>query len=653
MKEEKIIPYLKECAAAYYAGEPIIKDAEFDTLRAQAKKLFPNNPYFKTVGAVVKNTPWEMKKHRIPMGSIENILVESPNTYVDDCLQNTKKWWVAQGTPEVLLQHKLDGLSVNLEYDAGMFCRAILRNDGEQGENIFFNAIQMKNVSRFLDENVLNIRAEIILLKRDLERINKLQVLDGEDIYSNARNAAAGIARRLDGKYSKYLQVIPFDVVIENMLQTDLERLKYLNQLFPVNTIESKLATTWEEIEEYYKGILQMRPSIPYGIDGVVIKVNNLEKRVDDSATPDWIRAMKFPPEAQSFKVDDIRWYVGKTGKVTPVLHNEAGVQFNDKVVNEVTLHNYNQFTLHKIGKGDKISVVIAGDVIPKIEGVIERAGGEIFQAPKRCPECDSILRVEEKFIFCDAEGCPGRVKALVNAHVKAMGIEEIGPELVDKLYKMGQAKVINFKHFPDLYKLTLNDLLKVEGYQKKSADKVLLNISLKTEVSLPIFIASLGISGVGDKIIEKIGAGTLDDLMKMTVSELQDIEGIGEIVAFKIKEGLDKNYHLIGELLANGVKILEVKKAKMLKNILQGKSYCFTGDVKVINPETQKTFTREECQALVLQYGGEVKSGVSKKLNVLVLADPKSQSGKARKARQEGVEMIGAEEFFKRVGVL
>jgi len=643
----------------YAEGNPAITDAQYDNFKLKVKTKYPDHPYFQEVGAPVPdNTPWKTIKHDIPMGSIANIEPD-PENFVESILENTKKWFNNYALlGDILIQHKLDGLSVSLKYNDHKLSHAILRGDGQFGEDILRNVIKMRNVRRELPINTLELRGEIILSREALIRINKTLEAAGEKTYANCRNAAAGIARRLDGKFSNELKIIYFtcigasSYIDEN--STDEKLFTYMHSL-DLETVSTLQVTSkdFQDIVNQYTTMIKDRDNLNYDIDGLVIKVNDLDARQDMSLKPEWIRAMKFPPEEKLFTVDDILWEVGKTGKVNPVLHCEAGTQFQAKIVHRVTLHNYNQFCLHKIAPQDKVSVVISGDVIPKIEQVKERSGNKMFEAPKACPECNSILRIEEKFLFCDAEGCPGRVKSLINAHVKVMDIEECGPELVEKLYDLGQRNIIQFNDMASLYQLTIPDILKVEGYQRPSAEKVWDNIQAAKTVSLEKFIASLGIPSIGEKKVAKIKAKSINEITAMSLEHLKNIQGIGGATAIALKEGLEDNYALIGKLLANGVKIKEKQEIVQTSDRLKDKTFCFTGNVDLLNPDTRIAFKREELQELVVQNGGINKSGVSKKLDYLVIADPASTSSKATKARKYGTQLISPEEFLKLVGLL
>lgn len=653
VNKEKVLKLLREAESAYYNADPVMTDAEYDELVILARREWPDDPDFivRRIGAAPERGAWEIKQHSSPMGSIDNILADSPSTHIDDVLRNGKSWWLSLGSPAVLLQHKMDGLSVDVELDTCTVKSAILRGDGLVGEDILRNFSKMQGFHKHtIYTSFTSARCEIVVFKRDLEAINAAQVAAGDKPYDNCRNAASGIARRLDGKFSDKLTAIAFDIRFLSK-KCDSEILSD-TRVFSVPTVR---ATTWEEVEEYYKATLRGRDSIPYDIDGIVIKVDSLADRHEpDSMLPSWIRALKFPPEEQSFRVDEIQWFVGKTGKLTPVIHNFIGVQFKGKVVNFVTLHNYAYFCRYRLAVGDRISVAIAGDVIPHVEDVLSRGSGTMIAAPKTCPCCGSLLRADATNLYCDAVGCSGRVVAVINAHIKEMGIEEVGPELVDKLHKAGQARLIRFDHFPDLYRLTVADIMKLEGFQSVGATKVVDNIRSRMQVSLSVFVASLGIPGVGAKTVEKIPVSSLSELMDMTVDRLQEVDGIGKKTAVQIKDGLSASIAFIGQLLQNGVTIKESKqRATVVSNILNGKAYCFTGDPACINVDTGKNYTREDMQALVVANGGVVKSGVSKKLDVLVLADMGSGSSKARKAKELGVEMISAKEFFIRVGVL
>ena len=633
---------LQELDKAYYNGKPLVDDAEYDQFKSEAKREYPDHPYFKTVGAPApRDTPWPMAKHTMPMGSIDNIPVDDVDKYVEQVLENLKKWWNKLGCPQVLCQPKFDGLSVNLEYENGELKRAILRNDGIEGEDIFANVSRMQGTPRVVKSNVTNIRCEIMCLGHDLKAINNFSP---DDKYSGPRAAAAGITRRYDGKFSSSLTVVPFDVVAKGETH-DSNTWGYLDgdDLSALYSPTCLIASTWNLIECYYLDTLAKRDRLPYGIDGIVVKINELSKRTDNSERPEWIRAAKFPPERKNFQVDDIRWFVGKTGKITPVLHNHLGVQFSEKVVHEVTLHNYSQFIEAALGRQDDVSVSIAGDVIPKFENVVHRIiHGEKFHHPELCPECKTQTEVEGKFLYCRNVKCPAKAKALIEAFVKEVGIEWVGPEVIATLYD--KALINNYAH---LYSLKEHHLLGLGGFQEAGAKRIIDSIQSKRDLTLPVLVAALGIPGISRQTIEKLGLDSLDELLAIKEIELVAIPGIGEKTAKTLVDGLKTFYPLIGQLLTNGVAIQRAKVTTVENNILGGKSYCFTGDTRVVNPETGKAFDRIQCQETVRRFGGVVKSGVSKKLDVLVAVNAGSSSTKARKARELGVTVISDVEFF------
>lgn len=643
-----IIDQLIEYDTAYYAGESPVSDIEYDTIKKSAKKQFPDHPYFKTVGAKIKNTPWEIKQHTMPMGSMDNIPTSKPDTHIDDCIENAIKWWNRLGSPKLMLQPKLDGLSLNLEYENGKLVRAIVRGDGKEGEDILRNVLKMKNVPKEITEHISNIRGEIVLPKSSFLKINQLLEEEGSKTYKNTRNSSAGIARRYDGKYSEYLEFIPFDVISKAPYEFDNQLLVEISSY--CTTIKYTIVTDVAQLKRCYLSGIDKRKSLPFAVDGMVIKVNDMSLRKDTSLRPNWIRAMKFPPEENRFPVDNISFGIGKTGAVTPVLENEIGVQFQDKIVNRCTLHNYNQFKIHSVAKGDMVSITISGDVIPKVINVVERSGNPPFNMLEKCLFCGTTIIFTDKEAYCDNTKCPGRIEALINAHVKVMGIDEVGEKLVSKLLTAGKEGKINFSDYADLYTLTKEDILKIDGYANRSAEIVINNIAKAKTVGLSVFIASLGIPDIGDKTIAKTGAKSLEQIQKMSITELESKAGIGHITASAIVYGIKEFDAMIIKLIRNGVIIIQEEDVKIKEDIFKGKSFCFTGDIPITNPDTNSPYTRKEFQAFVEKFGGVNKTGVSKKLDILVMADPNSTSTKAKKAKDMGVELWSCEKFLQAI---
>lgn len=631
------IKQLQEHDRKYAQGCPTGTDAEYDAFKYNVKNHYgDNDPYFKTVGTPVEDSPWTVVRHRTLMGSITNI-ASDPEDFANSVTQNTEKWL---DTKQCIVQHKLDGLSTCLTYYQHTLSAAVLRGDGYEGEDILRNVLKMKNVKTSLP--VKELRGEILLSKKSLQEINEQLEKEGTKLYKNCRNAAAGIARRLDGRFSEHLVILYYAVKSEQEYTTDSDSLLELDK-YNLHYVDTKVVHNADFITQYYTDMIEQRATLPFVIDGLVIKDNIVENRTDTSVKPDWVRAMKFPPEQQPFVVDKIIWEVGKTGHVTPVAVNEQGVMFNDKVVNNVTLHNHAKFLEYNISVKDTISVVIAGDVIPKIDKVVVRNNCPIH-APTHCPDCTQPLTVIDKFLHCTNKQCSGIQKALINAHIKIMGIEDFGPETVQSLFSLNPANV-KFSNIADIYSLSVDNFKKVDGIEDKTATKLYTNIQQAKQVSLPKFIASLGIPKIGHRIVEKIPVTTLEELL--AISDFSQYKGIAKKTSDTIVIGLEDNNDLIANLLENGVTIIVPEKEELLSTKLKDLSFCFTGDIANINSETNSPYTRKEFQKLVVQHGGINKSGVSKVLNYLVIDNTDSTTSKAVKAKSYGTILISPTDFL------
>jgi len=647
-KQEMISKLLKASDAYYNLSESIITDEEFDSLKDEFEKLYPDDPFLNTIGSeVARSSEWEKATHKIPMGSLNKVMNEA----------EFNKW--AEQIESLCVSEKLDGISIDLEYESSNLVKAITRGDGIEGEDITKNVKRMQNVkSKF---NFLNftgsVRGEIILKQHDFETIAEIQKQRDEKPIKNLRNGASGIAKRYDGKYSEYLSIIYFDVTGNfdtksekfSFIETELEIPTSLVVNF-TNHINVQIFTVNDVKRVYQEYENARRPALDYEIDGLVIEENNIKKYNELgelNKRPRGAVAFKFKSLKKETKVKDIIWQLGNSGRITPVALLEP-VQMGGVEVKRATLHNFEIFKNLQLSAGSDVLVSRRGDVIPYIEKVVSYQRGSLpFEPIKFCPECGCPVSPQYsphgKFLVCPNENCDGAmIGNLIKWSVKSgMQSEGIGSKTIEKLYEAG------FLVEPsDFYTTSTENIELLEGFGKRSAQLFVDNVNRHREISLADFIGGLNIENFGSsmaKLLVKEGYDTIEKIENITFNELVKIKGIEEKTANVFLNGINKKVNIIKNLLMDGVKIMETNGK------LSGKSFCFTGAVQATD-ENGERYKRAVLESLVKENGGEVKS-VSGGLTYLVQADPTSQSGKTNKALNLGVEIISDVDFLQMVG--
>ncbi len=618
---------------AYYNKQPLVSDATYDALEDELRELEPEHPILASVGAPVASergaavTAWEKARHAIPMGSLNKAVSEAEfREWAARCDKLGAESGLAPISTCLLVTEKLDGLSLAVNYERGELVSAITRGDGQTGERITENARRMKGVPKRLKEPLtLSIRGEIILKLSDMAK-----GFPGYD--APPRNKAAGTSKRFDGAGCEWLTVMFYDLEGGDEHATEEEkyrRLEALGLLVPTFTV-TDLAGALAIHKEY---AAQRRAGLDYEIDGLVVRANDLRAQHLLGELADRPRAAvayKFASMAKISRVVAITWETGPSGRVTPIAQVEP-VEIGGATVQNVALHNASNVERLGIGVGDEALVSRRNDVIPYLEEIAAKHG-ETAAIPTTCATCGEALTRRGEYLVCTNLLCRAIVEGRIKRWVGTQDVLEWGDKLVAQLV---EAKLV--KEPADLYRLEVKDIARLERRGEIIAKKVLANLKAKLPLSLPVFLASLGIDDFATETAKLLVANGLDTLEKVqaaTVEELAAMKGMGEIRARSVVTGLAARRDEIARLLAAGV----VPVAPSAGGGLTGKSFCFTGAL----PRPRK-----EYESLVEKHGGTLLSGVTKDLAYLVMADPSSGSSKAEKARKYGTSCIDVEAFM------
>ena len=637
----------------YNQDSPEIEDFEYDNLMKELIKLEEENPELKRNDSPsnrVGGKPldkFEQVVHKIPMLSLSNAYSWEDLKDFDSRVRE------AVGSDvEYVVEFKIDGLSVGLNYNNGIFESGATRGNGIVGENITKNLMTIKNIPLNIDEKgELTVRGEVYISKKDFEEINKIQEEQDQPLYANPRNLAAGSLRQLD---SKLTAKRPLDIFIFNLedinskqFKTHSESLEYLKQLGFHVSPEFKVFKTMDEIIEYIKDWTEHREDLGFGIDGMVIKVNNLAQREQMGYTaksPRWAIAYKFPAERKETKLLDIVVEVGRTGTITPTAVLEP-IRLAGTTVSRATLHNEDYINEKDIKINDTVLVQKAGDIIPQVVEVIKekRTGEEIeFKMPEECPVCgEPTVRLEgEAAVKCINISCPAQIRrGIIHfASREAMDIDGLGESIITLLLKQDLIKDIS-----DLYYLKKEQISVLERMGDKSATNLINAINKSKENDLWRFINGLGIKLIGTKAAKILASEfkDLDKLMNATEQELINLEEFGQTMADSVVEFFkeEKNISVIEKLKEAGVntKLIESDDADIPK-IFEKMKIVLTG--------TLPTLKRNDAKEMIEKRGGKATSSVSKSTS-FVLAGEEAGS-KLTKANDLGIKVIDEEKFLQ-----
>lgn len=657
MKERmnELIDLINQASYEYYIlDNPTITDQEYDRYMQELVKIEEHHPDWirsdsptVRVGSTVIDT-FDKVVHEVPMLSLSNVFNES------DIVQFDSRVKKVVPNPKYVCELKIDGLSVSLLYKNGKLVRGATRGDGVTGEDITHNVKTIKNIPLSLPEPIdIEVRGEIYMGKDAFNALNEERERNGFPVFANPRNAAAGSVRQLDSKIAASRNLSTFIYHLPEPekynIHTQNEALDFMKHLgFTINP-NIAVVKNLEELLDFVSEWTEKRETLPYEIDGIVIKVNDLEeqKRLGFTAkSPKWATAYKFPATTVLTKLKDIIFTVGRTGQVTPNAVLEP-VRLMGSIISKATLHNEDYVKERDFKIGDIVELYKAGDVIPKVtRPIVERRTGQEldFVMTKTCPICGEALQkmTDQAAYYCFNATCPARkIEGLIHfVSRNAMNMEGFGDSIIEDFYNMGY-----LKDYPDFYELSKykEELMELEGFGEKSINNLLEAASNSKENSLERLLFGLGIRHVGAKTAKILARTyqTMDNLMNASFEELNGIRDIGEIIAQSVFDYFNSSENRAMIELLKQKNLNMTYLGKIENNIeFEGKTFVLTG--------TLESITREEASEKIESLGGKVSSSVSKNTSaVIVGANPGSKYEKALKLE---IPIWTEEDFLKKI---
>lgn len=635
----------------YVLDNPTISDFEFDRMLRQLDTLEKEHPEWITpdsptqrVGGMVANGFAEVH-HKVPLESLQNAFDFEELSDFDRRIREDVP------NASYIVEPKIDGLSVALEYENGIFVRGATRGDGSVGEDVTENLRTIKSIPLRLENApaYLIVRGEVFMPKSVFETLNKQREARGENLFANPRNAAAGSMRQLDPKIvsERKLDILIFNIqyVEGKSFESDSESLDWLDTL-KFKVVPRVKAATIDHAAQHITEVGENRDQFAYDIDGAVVKLDNLSAREILGSTakfPRWATAYKYPPEQKESIVQDIVVQVGRTGVLTPKAV-VAPVRLAGTTVTNATLHNQDFISEKDIRIGDTVLVQKAGEIIPEIVRVVmeKRPPNTVpFLLPSQCPVCGAPVARDEEgaHVRCTGAECPAQLLRNIThfASRDAMDIEGLGPAVVEALVNSGFVKTP-----ADLYCLDVQSVASLDRMGKKSAENLIAAIEQSKSNDLSRLLFGFGIRQVGQKAAKVISArfGTLDAICSASLEDLKAINDVGEITARNIVDWLANNQskHLIDALRSVGVNMTST--AEPIGDLLYGKTFVLTG--------TLEHFTRDEAAAMIEKLGGKVSGSVSKKTSFVVAGE--AAGSKLKKANELGIPVLSETEFLSMI---
>ena len=652
LKIEKLRELINYHNYRYYVlDDPEVSDAEYDSLMKELEALerqypdliTPDSPTQRVGGAVLSG--FQAVTHAIPLLSLANAYSQEELDSFDRRVRE-----LLSSPPRYTAELKIDGLAISLLYRDGVFIRGATRGDGQTGEDITNNLRTIRSIPLKLREPLagdLEVRGECYMDKRAFEQLNKAQEEKGEKLFANPRNAAAGSLRQLDPKVTseRQLNVFLYGLGYSDALPPDshYETLQWLSSLGFRTNPETQVFDSIDGVKEFIQYWHEKRESLPYDIDGIVVKVDSRVQQEllgTTAKSPRWAVAYKFPAMQKTTKVEDIVVQVGRTGAVTPLAILEP-VFIAGSTVSRASLHNEDYVKEKDIRIGDTVVIQKAGDIIPEVVRSVPelRDGSErVFQMPQSCPACGTRLVREagEAVWRCDNSQCPAKlVEGLVYfASRDALDIEGMGPAVVQQLVDAGLVK-----NPADIFKLTKEQLLGLDRFGERSAAKLVASIEEAKGRGLARLLTALGILHVGTQTAASLAAyfGSMEKLVTATEDQLAQVPDIGPVVASSISAFFQnpKNIQLIEELKKLGVKMDEPKQSR--GEAFSGKTFVVTG--------TLSQFSRKEAKDAIESLGGKTTESVSKNIDYLVVGE--KPGSKLDKARELGISILDEQQFI------
>ena len=633
----------------YDLDNPTIEDDEYDALMRELRGIEQQYPELSTpdspthrVGGTVSSS-FEKVQHVVQMGSLQDIFSEEEvRAFITAVME--------QGAHEFTVEPKIDGLSVSLEYQDGVFVRGSTRGDGFVGEDITANLKTIRSSPLRLNDapEFIEVRGEVYMPRKSFAALCEEQERNGDPLPKNPRNAAAGSLRQKDSSVtaSRKLDIFCFNLqqIRGKELTTHSQSLEYMQSLGFHVIPDYRVVQTADEAVERIREIGEMRRSLPFDIDGAVVKVNSFALRTEIGATtkvPKWAVAFKYPPEEKETTLNEIEINVGRTGALTPVAVFDP-VQLAGTTVSRAILHNQDIITDKDIRVGDRIVVRKAGDIIPEVvRSVSHREGSEPYFIPNVCPICgaEALRDEDEAVIRCQNIDCPAQLARSIEhfASRNAMNIEGLGEAIVQQLLDNG------FVHnVADLYELDVQTVMQITG-GAKSAENLIASIEGSKKRGLDRLVFALGIRGIGQRaavlLCEKFGS--MEAIMEALPLEICSIDGFGQIMADSVYNAMQEPHRirLIERLREHGVN-MTYDNGKVADD-LAGKTFVLTG--------TLPTMTRDQAKSLIESHGGKCSGSVSKKTTYVVAGE--EAGSKLTKAQELGITILSEQELLELIG--
>jgi DNA ligase (NAD+) len=653
---KKLRKEIKNNNIAYHVHDkPLVSDFEYDKLTQELARLELKYPESIDTDSPTQNVGGTKKeifsdvKHDVPMQSLQDVF------NFEDVLVFTEKVRKEYGDNiEFVVETKIDGLSVSLEYEDGKLVRGSTRGDGLVGEDVTSNILCISSIPGILPtKDTIEVRGEVYLPRSEFDRLNKELELEGKKVLANPRNAAAGTLRQLNTDLVKHrnLNIFVFNVqrCTTQKFTKHSESLDYSKNL-GIHTLDySKKCITDDEIISSIEEIGNLRDKLEYDIDGAVIKVNDLRLRNTLGTTvkvPKWAVAYKYPPEQKETKIIDIIMQVGRTGKVTPMAVLEP-VRVAGSTIASATLHNFDYIDEKDVRIGDTCVIQKAGDVIPEIDHIVfeKRDGSEIkIDVPTVCPVCGEKLEVDENIVAirCVNVECPSLVyrSILHFASRDCMDIRGLGDSITEKLIDTDKIQDV-----ADIYYLEYEDLLELDNFKEKSATNLMNSIESTKNNSLDKLIFGLGIRNIGKKAARVLSENHVDiyEIMDKSVEELASLSDFGLIMAESVVNYFSNeiSMKIIEKLDIAGVNLKGSKK-ELLSNKLEGLIFCITGSFD--------NYSRDEIANMIEQNMGKVSGSVSKKTSFVIAGE--NAGSKLIKANEIGVEVISLDDLLQKINI-
>lgn len=618
---ETLIAYHQD---KYYNNQPEISDEEFDALWSELADLDPGNPIFRSVGRDAAEG-WAKVRHLIPMGSQSK--ASDPEEF--------RAWAGKMDFSTFVVQDKMDGASLEIQYERGLFLRAVTRGDGVVGDDISRNALRMRGVVEKIPGGFTGgVRGEVLMSRE----VHKRKYAEK----ANCRNAANGLMKRKDGQGSEDLDVVCYDAkgILGDLGATpfsdEITKLEWLKAC-GFTVVRTAVLEGMDKVVEYRGKVMAERATLAFDIDGLVVKPVAIDEEDSAKPRPEKQIAFKFNPEEAVTTLKEVVW--SESGALYTPIGIVDPVRLAGTTVQRANLCNPDMIRQMNLKIGSRVVITKRGEIIPKIEVVVDN-GPETLEIvhPELCLRCAAPLVDEGSRLYCPNELCPNKELHRIEKWISVLDIRDFGSALVKKLHEKALVRTIS-----DLYLLTKEDLLSLDQMGEVLAEKLLRNLKARREVDLADYIAAFDIDKVGPLIARKIvdgGFATLESIFSAKTEDLTSLEGIGEILAQAITQGLAVLRPEMEKVLERGYVRLKRQEGD---SPLRGKKFCFTGELAGLS--------RSQAAAIVKEAGGVVKGSVSADLDFLVTDDPASGSSKNLKAKELGISILSGPEFLAMAG--